>query len=156
MSTELPTTCTPSNSSVLVQVDNELEVIDVDSFEFEDSTLQRSKASVNICKGYALIFPDGQSPHGSYPFSLHCHLELPWDYAVRNGQMTLFARGCPGLLKNDGIDSCPMCQNLFKNKMLEGVIKKVLEDMPTGEREEINAKVERYKIGGLPPEIQSQ
>ena len=98
----------------------------MDSFEFED-ILQRPKTSANICKGYALIFPDGQSPHGSYPFALHSHIELPWNYTVRNGQMTLFARGCPGLLKKDGIDSCRMCQNLHNHKMLEGILTRLKE-----------------------------
>ena len=121
-------TCTPSlsNPSETEALD---EVIDVDSFiEFEDA-LHRPKTSENICKGYALIFPDGQSPHGSYLFALHSHIELPWDYTVRNGQMTLFARSCPGLLKNDGIDSssCRMCQRLFKNKMLEGILTRLKE-----------------------------
>ena len=68
----------------------DVEVINVDALEFED-TLRRSKTSANLCKGYALAFPDGQSPHNFYPFALHSQLELSWDYSVRNGQMTLFA-----------------------------------------------------------------
>jgi hypothetical protein len=127
-STSLSLTSASSNPSGIdvLASDDELEVIDVDSFEFED-TLQSPKASATICKEYTLIFRDGQSPHGSYPFALHGQLELPWDYTVRNGQMTLFARSCPGLLKNDGIDSCRMCQNLLKNKMLEGILTRLKE-----------------------------
>jgi hypothetical protein len=83
--------------------------------------------SANICKGYALIFPDQQSPHNSYPFALHGHLELPWDYTVCNGQMNLFARSCPRLLEKDGIDSCCACQNLLKNKTLEGILTRIEE-----------------------------
>jgi len=127
--TELSLTCTssipwrPPGVNVL---DGKLEVIDVESFEFED-ILQEPKTSANICKGYALIFPDGRSPHDSYPFALHNHLELPWDYTVRNGRMTLFARSCSGLVEKDGVDSCHACQNLLKNKTLEEILTRLEE-----------------------------
>ena len=42
-------TCPPSNPSEFDVFGDELEVIDVDSFEFED-ILQRPKTSANICK----------------------------------------------------------------------------------------------------------
>ena len=128
MTTKLSLTCAgapqASNLSRINVLDGNLEVIDVDSFEFEDTLVQEPKTlmSAKICKGYALNFPDGQSPHGSYPFALHSHLKLPWNYTVCNGQMALFAQSCPGLLKNNGIDSCHMCQNLIKNKVLEGIL----------------------------------
>ena len=35
--------------------------------------------------------------------------------------MSLFARSCTQLVK-DGIDSCHACQNIFKNKTLEGIL----------------------------------
>ena len=97
VTTKLSPTCTgapqASNLSRINVLDGNLEVIDVDSFEFEDTLVQEPKTptSAKICKGYALNFPDGQSPHGSYPFALHSHLELPWNYTVCNGQMALFA-----------------------------------------------------------------
>jgi hypothetical protein len=103
----------------------DVEVINVDTFEFED-TLRQPKTSVYLCKGYALAFPDGQSPHDSYPFALHSQLELPWDYSVRNGRMALFARSCTRSV-NDGINSCRVCQNLFKNKTLEGILTRLEE-----------------------------
>ena len=59
------------------------------------------------------------------------------------------------LKKTLGVDVIDLSSpKFFQNRT--PVIKKMLEDMPTGEREEINTKVERYKIGGLPPDIQSQ
>ena len=103
----------------------DVEVINVDTFEFED-TLRRPKTSANLCEGYTLTFSDGQSPHDSYPFALHSQLELPWDYSVRNGQMTLFARSCTQLVK-DGVGSCHRCQNLFKNRTLEGMLTRLEE-----------------------------
>jgi len=80
VTTERPLTCTPSIPpiDILDSGTGELELIDMDVFEFEDA-LQVSKMSANIsvCRGYALIFPGGQSPHDSYLFALHNHLELP-------------------------------------------------------------------------------
>jgi hypothetical protein len=107
-------------------LDDTPEIINVDSYEFED-TLQTSKQTANICKGYTLSFPDGRSPHDSYPFALHNHLELPWDYTVCNGRMSLFARSCFGLVYNNGVDSCRMCQNLLKNKTLDGILTRIAE-----------------------------
>ena len=81
------------SKSLKFQDTSTLKCINVDMFEFED-TLRQPKTSVNLCEdseGYALTFPDGQSPHNSYPFALHSQLELPWNYSVRNGQMILFA-----------------------------------------------------------------
>ena len=102
------------------------EVIDVDMFKFND-TLQQPKTSENLlCEGYALTFPDGQSPHDSYPFALHSQLELLWNYSVRNGRMTLFTQSCAQLVK-DGIKACCACQNLFKNKTLEGILTRLEE-----------------------------
>ena len=95
-------------------------------FKFND-TLRQPKTSENLlCEGYALTFPDGQSPHDSYPFALHSQLELPWNYSVCNGRMTLFARSCAQLVK-DGIKACRACQNLFKNKTLEGILTRLEE-----------------------------
>jgi len=130
--TEHPLTCTPSIPPAGIDIldahsgTGKLELIDMDVFEFEDA-LQGSQMPANICRGYALIFPGGQSPHDSYPFALHNHLELPWDYTVRNGQMTLFARSCSGLVKKDNDNSCRACQNLLANKMLEGIITRLEE-----------------------------
>jgi hypothetical protein len=93
----------------------DVEVINVDTFELEDTLQRPPKTSANLCEGYALPFPDGQSPHDSYPFALHSQLELPWDYSVRNGRMTLFARSCTQLVKDD-VDSCHACRNLFKTR----------------------------------------
>ena len=77
-----------------------------------------------LCKGYELHIPGRQSPHQAYPFGLHDLLSLPWDYAVRNGVMTLFARGCRGL-SNGAKSSCQACRNLRKNEILAGIIDRI-------------------------------
>ena len=69
----------------------DVEVINVDTFEFDDTWALQPKTSANLCEGYTLASPDGQSPHDSYPFALHSLLKLPWNYSVCNDQITLFA-----------------------------------------------------------------
>ena len=69
----------------------DVEVINVDTFEFDDTWALRPKTSANLCEGYALALPDGQSPHDFYPFALHSLLKLPWNYSVHNDQIALFA-----------------------------------------------------------------
>ena len=80
----------------------------------------------NCCKGYALTFSNGKSPHTSYPFALHDTLVLPWDYSLRNGVMTLFSWTCIGLVKEAG-QSCRPCQLLRGNSTLEGILTRMEE-----------------------------
>ena len=68
----------------------------------------------------------GQSPHTTYPFALHDAVVLPWDYALKNGVMKLFARGCRGL--SEGLDmACQPCQKLIKNEKLENILRRMEE-----------------------------
>jgi hypothetical protein len=78
--------------------------INVDAFEYED-TLRQQKTSVAVCEGYTLIFPAGKTSHTAYPFALHDTIILPWDFALKNGVMKLFARSCHGLSEG----SCQPC-----------------------------------------------
>ena len=57
----------------------------------------------------------GCSPSSMYPFSLHDKINLPWDYAVMNGVMTLHARACERVL---GDSICNACWNLASNNVL--------------------------------------
>src|SRR5258705_10358414 len=71
-------------------------IIDVDTVEYED-VLEQAKTSVRVCNGYTMECLEGKSPHTVYPFALHDTIILPWDYALKNGVMKLFARSCRGL-----------------------------------------------------------
>lgn len=93
--------------------------------EFKES-LGLSNMLANCCKGYALTFSNGKSPHTSYPFALHDTLVLPWDYSLRNGVMTLFSWTCIGLVKEAG-QSCRPCQLLRGNSTLEGILTRMEE-----------------------------
>src|SRR5258707_6085136 len=64
------------------------QIIDVDKIV--------STMNMQACQRCILQFPEEQTPHSGYPFSLHDVQTLPWDYSVCNGMMTLYARGCSG------------------------------------------------------------
>lgn len=103
------------------------DFIALNSIEFED-TLRHEKSFAYPCKGYTLAFSNGKSPHTSYPFALHDTLVLPWDYSLRNGMMTLFARTCSRFkLAKNRAEPCQACQLLKKNKTLEGILTRIEE-----------------------------
>ncbi|KAF8159901.1 hypothetical protein B0H34DRAFT_843620 [Crassisporium funariophilum] len=105
---------------IIMAWDNEVEIVDVDVFEYED-TFEKLKMSAPVCTGYVLPIPDGKSPHTTYPFALHDTLSIPWDYSLKNGVMILIARSCCGISERDG-QPCRACQQLTKNKTLEGIL----------------------------------
>jgi hypothetical protein len=92
---------------------DETQIIDVDEIELTTNT--------RACQGYILQFPEGQTPHSGYPFGLHDIRTLPWDYSVRNGVMTLYARGCSGYDVDPVARCCKECKRLDKNPSLEGI-----------------------------------
>jgi len=98
---------------------DEAEIIDVDTFEYEN-ILKQPNSLVRVCEGYTMTFPDGKSPH---PFALHNTIILPWDYALKNGIMKLFAHDCHGLSEGLGT-ACQPCQRLIKNERFSGRWKK--------------------------------
>jgi len=71
-----------------------------------------------------MIFLDGKSPHTTYPFALHDTIILPWDYALKNGMMKLFARSCHGLSEGSGT-ACQPCRQLIKNETLENILTQI-------------------------------
>ncbi|KAF4612577.1 hypothetical protein D9613_012728 [Agrocybe pediades] len=73
------------------------------------------------CKGFSLAFASDKTPHTTYPFALHDTLLLPWDYAVRNGQMVLFSNSCRRVCA-EGNEVCLECQHIGKNEVLEGIL----------------------------------
>ncbi|KAF8232752.1 hypothetical protein L208DRAFT_1270353 [Tricholoma matsutake] len=76
------------------------------------------------CNGYTLTFPDGKSPHTTYPFALHDKCMLPWDYAIHNGKMLLFWQSCTGPTEGD-TRSCQLCQRLCTNQNLEKIVSQI-------------------------------
>ena len=112
-----------NNLPACIEQASEAAIIDVDAFEYED-TLKQPKKSATACEGYAIIFPDGKSPHTAYPFALHDTIILPWDYALKNGMMKLFARSCRGLSGGSGV-TCQPCRNLAKNETLESILTRI-------------------------------
>ncbi|KAF8161442.1 hypothetical protein B0H34DRAFT_673382 [Crassisporium funariophilum] len=108
---------------IMVECDDEVEIVDVRMSKCK-RTFGKAKISALECEGYTLKFPDGTSPHTAYPFALHDTLILPWDYAVKNGVMKLFATTCSGLSKGEG-QACQPCRQLIQNKTLEGIFTRI-------------------------------
>ena len=77
-----------------------------------------------FCEGHTVKLSNGQSPHGSYPFALHDRFSLPWNYAVLNGVLILFSRGCRRL-QGSVTRTCQPCQDLRNNKFLEGIVMRI-------------------------------
>lgn len=119
-------------------------MIDVDSYDntYQIPPPESPTELTTLCQGYRLDFPDGSSPHTSYPFGLHATVLLPWCYLVRNGQMILFATACTGHLPK-GLTSCQACKNLSKNKSLEGILTRIKDGVHE------NANFQYHGFGGL-------
>jgi hypothetical protein len=139
---------------------DEEEIIDVDAFKYEDPIKQPNK-SVTACRGHTVIFPNGKSPHTAYPFALHETLVLPWDYIVKNGTMTLFARSCTGLSEGE-MEKCQPCRRLTKNTSLETIFTRIADGIHenagfayhgfSGLQELLrrkNRQIEFYRLRGL-------
>lgn len=83
--------------------------------------------ALHPCEGLKLEFPPGKTPSSTYPFALHDTKLATWDYKVRNGQMTLFARTCQQMMK-DGLEAatmCEKCHDLEENPTLQGVVRRI-------------------------------
>ena len=113
------------NVSMPTKQRDEVAIIDVDALAYKDIS-EQPKPSVRVCEGYTMTFLDGQLPHTTYPFALHDAVVLPWDYALKNGVIKLFACGCRGL--SEGLDmACQPCQKLIKNEKLENILRQMEE-----------------------------
>ena len=104
---------------------DEAVIIDVDAFKYDDIP-KRPKTSAGVCEGYTMAFLDGKSPHTMYPFALHDTIILPWDYALKNGVMKLFARNCRGSSEGSNT-ACYPCQQLVQNERLENILRRMEE-----------------------------
>lgn len=87
--------------------------------------LEKDSVVLNKCAGYHLQFPAGLSPHSNYPFSLHDTQNLPWNYTVSNGVMTLYSVGCKTEVAKGSI--CIPCQDLKESNILKGISKRIDE-----------------------------
>ncbi|KAG6819331.1 hypothetical protein H0H93_012840 [Arthromyces matolae] len=101
-----------------------VEIIDVDAVA--------APVANDMCHGYIFPVPDGCTPHSLYPFALHDHLSLPWDYSIVGHVLTLRARSCevPNSIEN----ICLPCRNLENNSVVLGIVKRMNE----GVRESTN------------------
>lgn len=120
----------PSPTAATSPLQNEDEIVEINSFEFED-TLQKSDqlrmaTSSSRCHGYAVILPNGHSPYVSYPFALHDTLSLPWVPQITpDGSLKLVAQKCSGTTTHTDNKCCDSCQNLSFSTALEGILTRI-------------------------------
>ncbi|KAF9042843.1 hypothetical protein BDZ89DRAFT_1201584 [Hymenopellis radicata] len=92
----------------------------------QDSTISRVWIIIVLVSN--LPFPQ-YIPHEDYPFALHHKLNLPWDYTVKAGVLTLRATTCTGK-RRDGDNAhslCGPCRMLPINPIIEGIMKRITD-----------------------------
>ncbi|PBK90076.1 hypothetical protein ARMGADRAFT_1032672 [Armillaria gallica] len=123
-----PTACRQNSSSFAIPVID--KIIDVDNIpvgvlnpsESAGCSVTESENHLGRCQGYKLAVPEGKSPHLLYPFALHDHLSLPWDYEMRHGILFLRSRACLGFpLVSDSLRVCEHCLALGEDQKIEGI-----------------------------------
>lgn len=81
---------------------------------------QKAKASslddCSPCPGVRVEIPEGMIPHSAYPFALHDQFGDPWDYTMRQGQLTLYVRKCEPVLPHQ--KQCSGCGQLAEDNQL--------------------------------------
>ncbi|KAF6764939.1 hypothetical protein DFP72DRAFT_839943 [Ephemerocybe angulata] len=101
------------------------ELIDVDEIEFIGVVARRSETkpqpSVVACPGYRLDIPN---PNRMYPFALHDHQQLPWEYGTRRGVLYLTSYGCEGRVDTDG-EICFPCAQIAASPVVAGILNRV-------------------------------
>ncbi|PBK59574.1 hypothetical protein ARMSODRAFT_777510 [Armillaria solidipes] len=96
--------------------------IDVDTLSDDSGKMVvRYSKKAFMCSGYAPTLPPGSSPHLDYPTALHYHLNLPWDYSIKNGALILHSRECLRRVQESGL-SCRYCRKLQSEEVLEGIM----------------------------------
>ncbi|KZV98557.1 hypothetical protein EXIGLDRAFT_832114 [Exidia glandulosa HHB12029] len=79
--------------------------------------------SMYPCSGIPVELKPGQSAHQTYPFGVHDILGDPWDYTIRSGKLTLYARKCTEV--ETSAARCAECTNLERNPNLRGVLQRM-------------------------------
>ncbi|KAF5334132.1 hypothetical protein D9758_018620 [Tetrapyrgos nigripes] len=99
------------------------EITTIDHIDLTNDLVDLARINV-YCKGYELTFPEGTSPHTTYPFTLHHYYNLPWVYSVGcDNQMILQSRECTDDRDvEDG--TCGACRCLARNEILAGIVER--------------------------------
>ncbi|THU83440.1 hypothetical protein K435DRAFT_689543 [Dendrothele bispora CBS 962.96] len=102
-----------------------------------DITFEASTSSSNVssrCIGHTLTFPPGLSHHTHYPFALHFHQNLPWNYCVNlENKMILYARECKGVGSRES-KVCSACSSLETNETLRKIMDRVVNGLDENTR----------------------
>ncbi|KAF7344645.1 hypothetical protein MVEN_01624700 [Mycena venus] len=113
----------------------EFNLIPAGRRQFISGNLQRAyrPQPPRQCRGWRLIFPEGQNPHTSYPFGVHAEYSLPWGYELANGSLFLRADGCLRHLREDE-EECEPCSALPRDSNLRGILDRILNGVHENSR----------------------
>ncbi|KAJ7716434.1 hypothetical protein B0H16DRAFT_1898367 [Mycena metata] len=98
------------------------------------------------CKGLQLVFPLGENRHIGYPFGLHSHRSLPWDYYSEGDRFYLRSTTCS---KTTSADSaiCSKCDKIRTNDIFKNIVDRIAHGVNE------NTLLMYYPIGGLVTKI---
>ncbi|KAJ7714056.1 hypothetical protein B0H16DRAFT_1809028 [Mycena metata] len=98
------------------------------------------------CKGLQLVFPLGENHHIGYPFGLHSHRSLPWDYYSEGDRFYLRSTTCS---KTTSADSaiCSKCNKIRNNDIFKNIVDRIAHGVNE------NTLLMYYPIGGLVTKI---
>ena len=88
--------------------------------------LTKKQTTARTCSGIRLVFPSGQNPHTSYPFGLHAHRALPWDYHSINDDFHLQSKACRKVAA-DLKEGCLACEGLRSDHLYESIVNRIHE-----------------------------
>lgn len=93
-------------------------------------TAQNAPRLSSPCKGIVLEFPEGQTPHTSYPFAIHDAHQLAWGFTLDLGKFYLRSNQCLHE-STDGAPICRFCKDLDENDgILQGIKSRIRTGVP--------------------------
>ncbi|KAJ7744880.1 hypothetical protein B0H16DRAFT_1321924 [Mycena metata] len=98
------------------------------------------------CKGLQLVFPLGQNHHVVYPFGLHSHRSLPWDYYSEGDHFYLRSTTCSKTTSADSV-ICSKCEKIRTNDIFKNIVDRITHGVNE------NTPLMYYPIGGLVTKI---
>ncbi|KAJ7455119.1 hypothetical protein FB451DRAFT_1049058, partial [Mycena latifolia] len=103
----------------------------------------------SACTGIQLTFPPGQNHHLSYPFGLHAHFQLPWDYSSEGERFFLRSKNCRKRIVGSDPGLCKPCRDLDqRNEALQSIRDRIADGIDE------NTSSIYFPIGGLLQKIQ--
>ena len=84
----------------------------------------------NLCPGYTLTFPEGQSAWSSYPFSVHSAEKITWSITSSGRDLVLHSLDPPCSRFSQSYDNpqpCTSCRMLHNHNIIMGIRHRALD-----------------------------